>query len=70
MPDSFAFKDAANFHLCEANYDRVITLGDIWSKILNPALLERLTDESGNEELKKIEYDPNALTDKRNPQFM
>jgi hypothetical protein len=70
MPDSFAFKDAASFHLCETNYDRVITLGDIWSKILNPTLLERLTDDKGNDSLREIEYAPNSVVREQNPQFM
>jgi hypothetical protein len=39
----------------ESNHDRLTTLGDIWSKILNPKLLEKLTDpDAGNTELLKI----------------
>jgi len=52
VPDSFFFHSSMSFCLNEGNYDRITTLGDIWSKILNPALLEKLTDtEAGNEEL-------------------
>lgn len=67
MPDSFQFSDSCSFYLTEGNYDRVTTLSDIWSKILNPVLLERLTDpESGNDDLRKIEYVPEGqgLTEK------
>ena len=38
------FESSYVFHLTESNHDRVTTLSDIWSKILNPRLLERLTD--------------------------
>jgi len=57
------------FNLNETNYDRVTTLSDIWSKILNPVLLEKLTDtESGNKELKKIEFQPEGAGGlERNP---
>jgi hypothetical protein len=59
VPDSFLFHSAMSFTLTEANFDRITTLGDIWSKILNPTLLERLTDtEVGNEDLLNIEYKP------------
>lgn len=46
--------------------DRITTLNDIWSKILNPALLEKLTDqEYGNENLKEIEFKPEGTTVER-----
>lgn len=71
MPDSFHFTDSCAFHLTDSNYDRVTTLSDIWSKILNPVLLERLTDtESGNTDLKKIEYQPEGHTTDKPLQFM
>jgi hypothetical protein len=56
--------------LTESNYDRITTLSDIWSKILNPKLLERLTDpDAGNEDLLKIEFKPegNGLDEKPAP---
>lgn len=57
IPDSFIFSDSYSFNLAESNLDSFTTLNDIWSKILNPVMLERLTDpENGNIDLKKIEF--------------
>jgi len=71
VPDSFYFHAAMSFSLTESNYDRITTLGDIWSKILNPALLERLTDtEAGNDDLMTIEYKPEGTVVEKHAQFM
>lgn len=71
MADSFVFESSYVFHLTESNHDRVTTLSDIWSKILNPRLLERLTDqEAGNRDLKTIEYRPDGPRPEKQTQFM
>ena len=60
-----------SFFLTESNYDRVTSLNDIWSKILNPVLLERLTDtETGNSDLLKIAHKPEGSTGESASQFM
>lgn len=49
-------RECLKFNLTAANYDKTISLNDIWTKVLDTQYLDILTDTvNGNTVLKKIE---------------